>query len=279
MFNKTLTMVLVLMFMTTIVCHTNLAKAQVVKEGLVGYWTLDEADVDIKGKIAKDIFGNNDGTISGEPKIVEGKVGEALDFDGDDDYILVDNETINVDYLEVTLECWVWVKALDDSWNRIIALDDSIEGDVFMNLATLYYDDDDDQHGFCVTAQTLLPNFDTDMVNKDIPTEQWVHMVGTYDGKVAKYYENGQLKKTYSLSDKPTAIKTGQPKLCFSIATRSEGAPDDACQAIIDEVRLYNRALTEAEVQKNMAATGLAVVNPGKKLSVTWGEIKASRRR
>lgn len=276
--NSTLTLFLVLIFMTTLVCHKNLAKAQVVEKGLVGYWTLNEADVDIKGKIAKDIFGNNDGAISGAPKVVEGKVGEALDFDGDDDHILVDNETINSDWSEVTLECWVWVKALDDSWNRIIALDDSIEGDVFMNLATLFYDDDDDQYGWCVTAQTLLPNFDTDIVNKDIPTEQWVHMVGTYDGKVAEYYENGELKKDYSLSEEPTAIKTGQPKLCFSIATRSEGAPDDACQAIIDEVRLYNRALSKAEVQQNMIATGLAVVNPSKKLTATWGEIKASRR-
>ncbi|MBC8235184.1 hypothetical protein H8E77_37035, partial [bacterium] len=51
------------------------AEAQAVKEGLVSYWTFDQAD--IKGKTVKDVWGDNDGTIIG-PKIVKGKVGEAL---------------------------------------------------------------------------------------------------------------------------------------------------------------------------------------------------------
>ena len=42
---------------------------------------------------------------------------------------------------------------------------------------------------------------------------------------------------------------------------------------IIDEVRLYEEALSEDEVLQNYAAEGLSV-NPAGKLSLTWGEIK-----
>jgi len=42
----------------------------------------------------------------------------------------------------------------------------------------------------------------------------------------------------------------------------------------IDEVRVYNRALSEDEVVQNMNAEGMAVVNPAEKLAFTWGKIK-----
>ena len=51
---------------------------------LVGYWRLDEGS----GTIAYDSSGNgNDGTIIGDPQWVAGKNGQALDFDGTEDYI------------------------------------------------------------------------------------------------------------------------------------------------------------------------------------------------
>ncbi|MCG8622435.1 MAG: hypothetical protein MJE68_10630, partial [Proteobacteria bacterium] len=52
----------------------------IVTDGLVSYWTFDEKD--IAGFTAKDVWGENDGRIVGDPKIVDGQVGEALEFDG-----------------------------------------------------------------------------------------------------------------------------------------------------------------------------------------------------
>lgn len=49
---------------------------------LVGYWSFDKADR------AADLSGNgNDGIIHGSPKVIEGKVGEALEFNGNGDYV------------------------------------------------------------------------------------------------------------------------------------------------------------------------------------------------
>jgi hypothetical protein len=54
------------------------------RAGLVGYWKLDEGS----GTIASDSSGNgHDGTIEGDPQWVAGMYGQALDFDGTDDYV------------------------------------------------------------------------------------------------------------------------------------------------------------------------------------------------
>ena len=50
----------------------NTAPASVVTDGLVSYWTFDRGYI-IK-KTVKDVWGDNNGTISGNPKVVPGKV-------------------------------------------------------------------------------------------------------------------------------------------------------------------------------------------------------------
>ena len=47
-------------------------------------------------------------------------------------------------------------------------------------------------------------------------------------------------------------------------------------EGLIDELGIYDRALTDDEIERNFNAKGLAV-SPQKKLAITWGEIKVSR--
>ena len=68
----------------------NIVEAQVVTDGLVSYWRLDT----IKGNTVVDVWGENDGTIFGDPKIAEGKIGKALNFDGDDHIVCGDDPSI-----------------------------------------------------------------------------------------------------------------------------------------------------------------------------------------
>ncbi len=63
----------------------NVAVASVVTDGLVSYWTFDKGYV--VNKTLKDVWGDNDGKIVGNPKIVPGRVGEALEFDGSGDFV------------------------------------------------------------------------------------------------------------------------------------------------------------------------------------------------
>ena len=124
MFNKILTLVCVLTFIVALAWFTNIARAQqCVTSGLIAYWPFDEAT--IKGKTAEDVWGDSDGEIKGEPEVVEGQVKEALRFDNVDNWVLVDSKSINIDYPQITLECWLYVENLAaKSWSRIVSLEE-----------------------------------------------------------------------------------------------------------------------------------------------------------
>ena len=247
-----------------------------VEDGLVAYWSFDKDTVQIK-KQATDLLSGLVATVFGDPELAPAadcQVGECILFDGSVDRFLVEDSeppTINRDWNEITLECWVYITALDDSWNRIISLDDMPTNSA---VASLYYDDDDNQHGFFIRAGGKSTQAAQDNVLEDIPLEQWLHLAGTYDGETVHYYVNGQQKKKY-------AMKGGKlPKggLLLGIGDRSDGCDCDTIQGYIDEFRIYERALSAAEVKNNMDAEGLDVSPSADQLSVTWGHIKARRR-
>jgi len=67
--------------------------------------------------------------------------------------------------------------------------------------------------------------------------------------------------------------------LILGIGDRSDGCNCDAIQGYIDEFRIYDRALTAAEVANNFKAEGLAVHPNLGKLRWTWGYIRNLRHR
>ncbi len=247
-----------------------------VEDGLIAYWTFDKDTVKIKTE-AVDLLSGLAAEVHGDPELAPAgdcKVGECVLFDGSVDRFLVEDSTpptIDRDWEEITLECWVYINALDDSWNRIISLDDMPANTA---VASLYYDDDDNQNGFFVRAGGQSTQAAKDNVLEDIALEEWLHLTGTYDGSTVHYYVNGKLEKKY-------AMKGGKlPKggLLLGIGDRSDGCDCDTIQGYIDEFRIYDRVLSAAEVQNNMKATGLDVSPSADHLSVTWGHIKARRR-
>src|SRR3989344_2451020 len=75
-------------------------------KGLVGHWTFDGPD--ISGTRAKDRSGNNNhGTLTNGPKQTIGKVGQALDFDGVNDYI----DGTDIDFATGPFTISTWFKA------------------------------------------------------------------------------------------------------------------------------------------------------------------------
>ena len=181
-FTYTISLFCVLTLMST---HNVDAVVGAIEDGLVAYWTFDRDTVTI-GKQADDIFAGLSAIVKGDPELAPAadcKVGECVLFDGDVDYFLVEDSDppkIDRDWDEITLECWVFINALDDSWNRIISLDDMPTN---QKVVSLYYDDDDNQHGFFIRTGGKSTNAAQHNVLEDIPLEQWLHLVGTYDGK------------------------------------------------------------------------------------------------
>ena len=196
----------------------------------------------------------------GDTKMVEGKVGEALEFDGDGDSVDCGNDTSLDITDEITIEAWVklasteWFYLLEKSYNG------ANRSNYVVRVATTYV-------GFHLyNGSAYFIDIDNTVATN---IGQWHHVVATYDGAIAKAYLDGdKLSNTQSATG---TIATSEHNLLIGRRIDEKFYFDGT----IDEVRIYDRALSEAEVKKNFAA--LAVVSPTKKLALTWGEIKASK--
>lgn len=84
----------------------------IIPGGCVGYWKFDEGE----GATVIDSVGTNDGTIC-SATWTAGKIGNALSFDGVDDYVRVPNsDSFNLHKNSLTLEAWVYPKAYTGYW-------------------------------------------------------------------------------------------------------------------------------------------------------------------
>ena len=81
--------------------------------------------------------------------------------------------------------------------------------------------------------------------SKWLPLNAWSHLAGTYDGASLKLYVNGQLVRSQAVSG-PIATSTGPLRI------GGNSIWDQYFEGRIDEVRIYNRALSESEIQVDM---------------------------
>lgn len=224
-------------------------KRGVYPYGLVGYWRFDEGH----GNIVYDSSGfDNHGLIFGVAKWINGKYGKALDFDGIDDYAIIqDSPSLRVQ--SFTLAAWIYMTARPYQAghpghphvciiNKLHHYNTSTVAGYKLDFE--YPTATDDTLVISIgngTAQRFLVEYNS--IN-DLTLNQWHQIVGTYDGSTAKLYIDGELKASNQGSY--TILHDNTP-LCFS---REISQPIyDGFNGIIDNVIVYNRALGAEEVQ------------------------------
>lgn len=255
MFRKTITMNYALTLMAILLMCANIAIAQIVTDGLVSYWSFDKAD--INGETVKDLIGTNDGNIFNQVEIAEGKVNQALLFAGG--YVEVpDDPSIKPE--QFTFQFWVnsnkefgatsRFDLVDDTGQIVIRNDERAE--YGSNLALHW---SDGGVWYAINPADVLS------------AEEWHNVAVTHDGSEAKIYLNGNfensLKAKFAWSGGELGISIGAHK--WASANFFDG--------MIDELLFYKKALNEAEVKKNYAASGLSVSSRGT-LTTAWGMIK-----
>jgi hypothetical protein len=208
---------------------------------LVGYWKFDEGS----GTIAYDSSGNgNDGTIQGDPQWVAGKIAGALQFDGTDDYVEVpDSPSLDITDA-ITIAAWVFREADSGTWERIVAKSDSSLYDYWLQVTS----GDSIGGGFLDIGGTAHNSLDL-ATGVSIPLNQWTHLVYVYDGTYAKGYVNGQLDKSDDIGS--FTIRTSTRPLWVGRLQNSYNF-----DGLIDEVRIYDRALTVPEILGAMEGSG-----------------------
>ena len=226
------------------------------ENSLVGYWPFDEGS----GKTANDISGNgHDGELIDDPQWVQGKFDSALDFGGTGSYVLVpDDDGLDLSD-EVTITAWFNLNEAIAGARRMISKNNSI--------FVIFDFGDPNSLDFLVK-----PNNDfVESTTVDWEIGAWYHFAGTYDGDALKIYINGELEGETS----------GVPPIAVSDLDLWIGADDwqlpaSSFPGILDEVRVYNKALSEAEIGTAMEGPA-AVQMSENKLPVVWGAMKASQ--
>ncbi|GAN31510.1 LamG-like jellyroll fold domain-containing protein [Candidatus Brocadia sinica] len=225
----------------------------VFKAGMVGYYKFDEGN----GTIAIDssIYGNN-GTINGATWTT-GKSEGALSFDGIDDFASV--PLMNHD--EVSIAAWFYKNANDTTnidaifggyrWNSDVQLQEGF--DLRFNKTA------PDILQFNLVTQDGNGNRTQKTAVKDLVNSVggWYHVVGTYNKATGeqKLYVNGLLVNTKFHAVGNTVV----PLTYYSDMKIGNSGNNGYFNGEIDDVRLYNQALANQEVQDlyNTFSTGL----------------------
>jgi RHS repeat-associated protein len=196
----------------------------------VSYWDFNEGS----GTTAADSVGTNNGTISGATW-TSGKVDGALSFDGVNDYIQVPNVP-DLNPSHITIEMWVKFNTIPYSGQ--IALNKEgqyrlIAGDVDTSHLSIRYQ----------TTTTSWSN-GTLVGNTLLAADTWYHAAATYDGLKWRLYLNGNFEG--ERSETGNLVSSGN-----SLYIGSCEPTGYSFNGFLDEVAIYARALTQAEIQQH----------------------------
>jgi len=230
---------------------------------ICGIWLFDEG----KGNVVEDSSGNGfSGELKGDLKWVKGKFGNALEFSGAaGSYVLIPhNDALSLKTFSVT----AWISVVSKNAYQALVEKGEVQGDV-----RNYY--------LAITAENQLyggfkgDNGWNSCIADNVADEKWHHTAVTYDGKKTLTYIDGK-----SFSKMAIGVEGGidplQNEAGITIgATNINGG--EPVQGIIDEVGIFNNALSEADVkaimQKGLSQAALMVESSGK-IASAWGSIK-----
>ena len=228
-------------------------------KSLVLYLSFDEGN----GNNAKDGSQHgNDGELIAGPSWVDGQFGsKALEFDGTkSQYVKVPiNDTLQ---LREKFSIAFWVKRGDTqiaAWNYMVSAGTLVWATIFNRDSQKTY------------LWSKGPNWAQKGITDENQPQDWVHLTVTHDidKDVSIYYDG----KRVGGGPKPPEII----EVDGSIMVGARHPGQEFFTGVIDEVFLFNRIITEAEIN-SIKDGALLPVEPAEKLATTWGAIKTDRK-
>ncbi|MDT8301428.1 MAG: LamG domain-containing protein [Sedimentisphaerales bacterium] len=206
---------------------------------LAAHWKFDDGS----GTTAVDSSGNgNDGVFVGDPQWVPGRLGGALEFDGDD-YLNCGNGPSLQIRDAITITFWFKVDAFQNTWEGFMAKgDDSYRasrGDGSGNATHM---------GISGTSTGGGNGWFNGVTI--VTGGQWHHYAATYDGAEGKIYIDGVLDVT-----SPGTGQINESSYDLYIGENSQ-ATGRFFHGLLDDMRIYSRALMDVEILGVMAGSG-----------------------
>ena len=220
---------------TALIISVSVASAVDLERGLVAYYSFDDCS-------AKDLSGNgNDGIIYGA-KCVDGKFGKALRFDGVDDKVNCGNAALLSITDKITLEVWIKTSSWAMKYPTIVS----------KSRRTTEWDG---EYWLAVKASTGQVTFAFAPAGADaidhwtsttLSPNTWYHIVATFDDDAdqVRIFINGEEDPNSPFTETNTPGATD-----LDVEIGYGGHTNDYFNGLIDEVRIYNRALSEEEIR------------------------------
>jgi chitodextrinase len=211
--------------------YSNIANATTTGAitGLVGAYSFDEGS----GSSVTDVSGNgNSGTITNATWTATGKYGSALVFNGSNARITIPDDASLRLTNRMTLEAWVNPSVVSASWRDVI------------------YKGDDNYYLEATSTTKSRPaggatGGTTVYGASSLAKNTWTHLAVTYDGANIRLFMNGtQVASATRTTDLTTS---GNP-----LQIGGDSIYGQYFSGIIDEVRIYNVALSAAQIQSDM---------------------------
>lgn len=220
--------------------------------GIVGWWDAD----DIQGNTARDRTINaNDGTITGGVPTVPGQVGNAFQFGAATQAVEIPNATVLALPTAFTIEAWVKPNAQAPTWWRILGKqtdDQAGASSYILGLSpqgTVYF------ALFGAGLQTFVTG------NTVVQPGRWSHIAGTWDGATMRSYLDGVLQTQTMMFAGPPAVTTTLP-----IRLGKGDSTKYIFNGLVDEITIFNRALSNVEVTSIVSAGAAGKCKEGARL-------------
>jgi hypothetical protein len=210
--------------------YSNAASAttQAAGSGLVASYSFNEGS----GTAVADGSGSgNGGTIGTATWTTAGKYGNALVFNGTNARVTVNSSNSLRLTTGMTLEAWVNPQTVSNAWRDVI------------------YKGNDNYYLEATSDQNIVPaaggTFGNAFGSSALTANTWTHLAVTYDRSTIRLYVNG------------TQVGTSAATASIATSTNALQIGGDAIygqyfHGVIDEVRIYNVARTQAQIQADM---------------------------
>lgn len=236
--------------------------------GLVGEWNFNEGS----GNIVNDSSGNNNQGLIHGAIWTTGKLDGGMQFDGIDDYIEI-SDSDSLDTISSALTLIAWIKPNLDSTRGSIIARFLYDYDIPINERVFELDLGEDYLiNFSISADGTNEKEKNVWLNSyyTVKDNEWIHLAATSDGTNMKIYLNGE--EDPKVINAPAGIHISSQGLQIGAWEYSPGKRDNYFKGIIDEVKIYNEALSSGEIIDDFLAGAIVGSIHGKVTDKSTGE-------